>query len=54
MLKRVTFSGFRMFKNQTTIDFTATKSEILKEYNYTDEEIKEVMEDLNNFKGMND
>lgn len=33
MLKRVTFSGFRMFKNQQTIDFTATKSEILKEYN---------------------
>lgn len=27
--------------------------EILKEYKYIDEEIKEVMEDLKNFKGMN-
>lgn len=38
------------------VDWTRswTVEEILKEYNYTDEEIKEVMEDLNNFKGMND
>ena len=38
------------------VDWTRswTVEEILKEYNYTDEEIKEVMEDLKNFKGMND
>lgn len=38
------------------VDWTKswTVEEILKEYNYTDEEIKEVMEDLKNFKGMKD
>lgn len=38
------------------VDWTRswTVEEILKEYNYTDEEIKEVMEDLKNFKGMSD
>lgn len=38
------------------VDWTRswTIEEILKEYNYTDEEIKEVMEDLKNFKGMNE
>lgn len=33
MLRKVSFSGFKMFKKQTTIDFNATKSEILREYN---------------------
>lgn len=38
------------------VDWTRswTVEEILKEYNYTDEEIKEVIKDLKNFKGMND
>ena len=38
------------------VDWTRswTVEEILKEYNYTDEEIKEVMEDLKNFKGQDD
>lgn len=37
------------------VDWTRewTVEEILKDYGYTDKEIKEVMEDLNNFKGMN-
>lgn len=38
------------------VDWTRswTVEEILKEYNYTEKEIKEVMEDLKNFKVMND
>ena len=38
------------------VDWTKswTVEEILKEYNYTDEEIKKKKKDLNNFKGMND
>ena len=38
------------------VDWTRswTVEEILKEYGYTNEEIKEVMEDLKNFKGMKD
>lgn len=38
------------------VDWTRswTVEEILKEYNYTDEEIKEVMEDLKNYKGQDD
>ena len=31
-----------------------TVEEILKDYGYTEDEIKEVMEDLKNFKGMDD
>lgn len=33
MLKSVKFNNFKMFKNETIIDLTATKSEILKEHN---------------------
>ena len=33
MLKKVTFSGVKTFKKTTIIDFTATKSEILKDTN---------------------
>ena len=38
------------------VDWTRswTVEEILKDYNYTEDEIKEVMEDLKNFKGMDD
>ena len=38
------------------VDWTRswTVEEILKEYDYTEEEIKKVMEDLKNFKGMED
>ena len=38
------------------VDWTRswTVEEILKDYDYTEEEIKEVMEDLKNFKGMED
>lgn len=38
------------------VDWTRswTVEEILKEYGYTEDEIKAVMEDLNNFKGMDD
>ena len=38
------------------VDWTRswTVEEILKDYNYTDDEIKEVMTDLDNFKGMDD
>lgn len=33
MLKRVRFSNFKMFKNETIIDLVPSKSEILKKYN---------------------
>lgn len=33
MLKKVVFKNFKSFKNETVIDFTAKKYEILKEYN---------------------
>ena len=38
------------------VDWTRswTVEEILKDYGYTEDEIKEVMEDLKNFKGMDD
>ena len=36
MLKSVKFSGFKIFKNETTIDLVPTKSEILREYNVCD------------------
>ena len=38
------------------VDWTRswTVEEILKEYDYTEEEIKKVMEDLKNYKGMED
>ena len=38
------------------VDWTRswTVEEILADYGYTEDEIKEVMEDLKNFKGMDD
>ena len=45
-----------LYKVFPKVDWTRswTVEEILKDYGYTEEEIKEVMEDLKNFKGMDD
>ena len=43
-------------KYMPKVDWTRswTVEEILKDYGYTEDEIKTVMEDLKNFKGMDD
>ena len=49
-------SGIDLKKVLPKVDWTKewTVEEILKDYGYTDSEIKEVMDDLVNFKGMNE